>query len=312
MLICFVLGSRGLTPRRRHLLSDQPDIMWLDVEEPGILTMTKVFSWWRVAASAAHLFTHAMKLDDDSFVHVPNLLADVRRAADASPHLVYAPIAYAGYNPQIFRMCGWTWQRSDRPWKARGCAARGMVRPFPFPLGALQLLSTSLVRAVGTSADVAAFSDAANTSAALRGRESNEDVALGYWIWRQRLRLGLNVSFVTINARATNLGCFRNGGLYRHPKPDAVVIHRIKGGAGMHYVWGMLHDGKPHDEIKCAREAAIELPRNSIILQPQFEAKVRSGMASVSFNPKTNMISMRFKSRFAATSAPNHAAKNAT
>ena len=230
-------------------------------------------------------------------VHVPNLLRDLARASADTPHLCYAPLAHAGYNPSTFRMCGWSWQDSVRPWKARGCAARGMVPPFPFPLGAFQLLSRPLVQALGSSADVAAFASAANASGFQRTRESNEDVALGYWLWRLRQLHRFNISFVGINARATNLGCFRNGGLYQQPKSNAIVIHRIKGAAGMTYVWTRLHDGLPHDAIRCARDAEIELPKGAFVFDKRVQQQIREGEITLDFDQKTNTLSMRFNKR---------------
>ena len=50
----------------------------------------------------------------------------------------------------------------------------------------------------------------------------------------------LNLTYLAINERAPNLGCFRNAGLYRNANPSHVVIHRIKGGEGMRYVWRTL------------------------------------------------------------------------
>lgn len=292
MVVCFALGSHHLSKRARASMS-RDDVMWLDVDEIGVLSIPKVLAWWQAAAQAMHLFTHAVKLDDDSFVHVPNLITELSHSA-AAPYLCLGPLAHAGYRADIFRMCGWSWQHGRRNWRARKCGERNFTTPFPFPLGALQLLSSKLVGAIGTSSDVDAFSIAANVSADLRSRESNEDVAMGYWIWRLAIERAFNVSYVYINERATNLGCFRNGGLYKRPRADAVVIHRIKGAQGMHYVWGMLVDGKPHDEINCARDARIELPRNSFVFNKKFEDRVRDGSASVDFDPKTNMISMRF------------------
>jgi hypothetical protein len=218
-------------------------------------------------------------------------------------------------------MCGWSWQHSMRAWRKQQCASRGMTRPFPFPLGAIQLLSSSLVRAIGNSPEVARFANAANSSTDLRARDSNEDVALGYWIQRQGRQQQLNVSYVYINSRATNLGCFRNGGLYQQPRADAIVIHRIKGAAGQlcacslhlcthailfrvspltawhtacRYVWRILHDGEPHKPLTCARDAAVELPKESFMLSNHFMDKVNRGEAAVSYDGKTNKISMRF------------------
>ena len=38
----------------------------------GILSMHKVFMFWQAAAMGASKFTHAAKVDDDSYLHVPN------------------------------------------------------------------------------------------------------------------------------------------------------------------------------------------------------------------------------------------------
>ena len=319
LLPCFALGSTGLA-RRKRVSFDANDVVWLNVEEIGVLSIPKVFAWWRAAASAMAHFTHAAKVDDDSFLHVPNLLnalaklpsnaasaiapgsnrrlatlaASVRSTARSpSTPLCFGPLAHAGYSPERFRMCGWSWQRGLGAWQRQHCGKRGFARPTPFPLGALQVLSGDLVRALGISDAVHAFADAANRSADLRKRDSNEDVALGYWI--ARLAGGVDkVHYVSVNDRAPNLGCFRNAGLYRQPRGHEIVIHRIKGARGMGYVWRMVHDGAAHDPIACVKEAEIELPRGSLIFTPQFEARVRAGTASVLFDQRTNKLSMVF------------------
>ena len=292
MLPCFALGSRGLSHRDKLQL-DAKDVLWLDTKDAGILSMHKVFMFWQAAAMGASKFTHAAKVDDDSYLHVPNLLAELTLRASAE-HLVLGGLAYSGYNPSIFRMCGWQWQRGHGAHRARKCRERGFSQPFPFPLGALQVLSRSLFSAVGTSPEVLAFAIAANASDDLRKRESNEDVALGYWLTRLASQRKLNVTFAGVNSRATNLGCFRNGGLYRNPQHDAIVIHRIKGAAGLVYVWRVLQGNEPFDAINCARASATELPRNSFIFQPSFLQRVRAGKAHVTFDPKTNRVAMIF------------------
>ena len=65
LFACFVIGARGLSRRRRRGM-DAKDILWLDVEEPGILTMIKVFAWWQAAARVPWI-SHAVKIDDDSY-----------------------------------------------------------------------------------------------------------------------------------------------------------------------------------------------------------------------------------------------------
>ena len=292
---CFVLGSRGLSMRARNGL-DGRDTLWLDVDEIGVLSIPKVLAWWRAAAAAMSHFTHAAKVDDDSYVNVPNLLHALEEAHAAKPTaLVFGPMAFAGYSPERFRMCGWAWQDLPVNWKRQKCERRGFSPPRKFPLGALQLLSSNIVRALGSAPDVRAFADAANASADLRGRESNEDVALGYWIARVAKQMHLNVTYVSINDRAPNLGCFRNGGLYRQPLPRHIVIHRIKGAAGMGYVWRTVHDGAAHDPVECARQAEIELPKQALVFSPVFQARLKAGTASIHFDQKTNRMQMRFE-----------------
>ena len=162
LLPCFGLGSRDL-PQRKRRSFDAADVLWLDVEEIGVLSIPKVFAWWRAAATAMHHFTHAMKVDDDSFVHVPNLLQELAAqsvggrstsggdaagaghatvaniasvASSTRPPLpsptsplCFGPLAHAGYKPDIFRMCGWSWQRSLGAWRRQRCETRGFSTP---------------------------------------------------------------------------------------------------------------------------------------------------------------------------------------
>ena len=182
LIACYVLGRRGVSKRGLSKL-DAPDVIWLDTADEGILSMHKVFSWWKAAAVGASHFTHVAKVDDDSYLHVPNLLAELSARASV-PHLVLGGLAHASYDPSIFRMCGWQWGRGVGAYRARKCRERGFSPPFPFPLGALQVLSRGLVTAIGTAPAIHAFARAANASADLRKRDSNEDVALGFWVAR--------------------------------------------------------------------------------------------------------------------------------
>jgi len=152
----------------------------------------------------------------------------------------------------------------------------GAHPPFPFVNGALELLSASLVEFVGTSPDVTAF--VARAAARIEDRKAagfavgkynpgciqtwtaakcgphvwqqNEDVVLGFWLTQARPRI--KVTYVRINNRATNMGCFGVNGLYARPRQDAVVVHWLKHASGQAYVWGLLHDGVPHNPHNCS------------------------------------------------------------
>ena len=96
MLPCFALGSRGLSHRDKLQL-DAKDVLWLDTKDAGILSM-QMFMFWQAAAMGAPKFTHAAKVDDDSYLHVPNLLAELTTFQDTS----LGGLAYSGYNPSTF------------------------------------------------------------------------------------------------------------------------------------------------------------------------------------------------------------------
>ena len=72
-------------------------------------------------------------------------------------------------------------------------------------------------------------------------------MALGQWLAHlARKSNRLQPSYVTINKRSRNIGCFRNFGMYVPPSNESLVVHYIKNASGMRYVWGMLHEGRPH------------------------------------------------------------------
>mmetsp|Transcript_61535 Transcript_61535/g.183281 ORF Transcript_61535/g.183281 Transcript_61535/m.183281 type:complete len:522 (+) Transcript_61535:53-1618(+) len=131
----FVLGGRGLAGRERHALqaeaSARGDILWLlNATDEGVPTV-KGFAWWQQAARmlSRDELTHVAKVDDDSFVHVPNLLADLE-LLHCHPRAYYGLLAYTGYIPHEWRVCGWSWldprQGLDHTFTAEGCEAKGV------------------------------------------------------------------------------------------------------------------------------------------------------------------------------------------
>ena len=161
---CFALGAAGVSASHQRTIaaSEPEDLLWLrEVADAGVLSIHKVWAWWRLAATWRGV-THVAKTDDDAFLHLPNVLADLSLLA-CVPTLVYGGIAYAGYNPQVYRMCGWSWQ-SKRSYEQRGCAAHGHYPAAPFPLGALQILSQDLVRELAGSREIEEFARATAAS----------------------------------------------------------------------------------------------------------------------------------------------------
>ena len=123
------------------------DIAMLDVADECGITLPKIYAWWRFAMAMLPQSgaVHVAKVDDDSFVHVPNLIAELNMMSCA-PSLVYGAIAHVGYNPVTFRMCGFDWgPNPQRLWRMFNCAARGMHKPFPFATGAIQVSPLGLL-----------------------------------------------------------------------------------------------------------------------------------------------------------------------
>jgi hypothetical protein len=211
----------------------------------------------------------AAKVDDDAFLHVANLAADLRKL-HCVPHLHYGSMGFTGYDPATWRLCGWSWQARGANYRKERCARRGAHPPFPFMNGALELLSAPLVRYVGTSPRVAAFvskAEAAVTSRVAagwgmslkRGQKGprvwrqNEDVALGFWLSRAERRGAFNVTWVRINDRAMNMACISTKGMYQRPRADTVTVHFLKRPGGNEFLWSQLHDGVPHSAQNCTR-----------------------------------------------------------
>ena len=77
------------------------------------------------------------KVDDDSFVHLPNLEAGLRRL-HCHPHLYLGSFARCGYDPVRLTKCGFSWTGSGN-YHRYGCQARGAEPPTLFALGAVQV-----------------------------------------------------------------------------------------------------------------------------------------------------------------------------
>ena len=277
-LACFLLGRHGLGAQLTAMIEAEAvrhaDVLWLTFNATEgarpRLTIAKAAAWWWAALPLlAPSVTHVARADDDSFVVLPSLLADLSRLGCVE-QLCYGPMAYVGYNPETFTKCGWNWSGDGNYYKYR-CEASGAQPPFPFPFGALQVLSVPVVRHLGHSRELRRFvqrseevtaaalgeqqhaSSAAHVSKSARSFDQAEDAALGFWLSRAQLQRQLNLTYVDVTARAPNLACYRKRGLYQRPSTEQVALHYIKKPAGMRLLWRVLHDGVSFDADECHR-----------------------------------------------------------
>lgn len=284
----FVIGTAHLKRSSRvsrnlelERLDHQDVLLLRNATEPGgdhYLSISKVYGWWRYASAAIvrHGFSHVAKVDQDSFVHVPNLEAEVARFSCVQ-HSYYGLHAWMGYNPSSLTGCGFSWEGVG-PYLQYGCYLHGHHPPIPFANGAIELLSSHLVHAIAASPRVAEFAIHAAASeasqqveggggggrmrraAATVGSEDgrrrergtpHEDVYLGFWLSR----------FPSppryVRGTVHNMGCEvgTHHVLTRRADPQTtVVVHGVKAAAHQ-YLWELLHDGREHDTSTC--EAAL-------------------------------------------------------
>jgi len=256
-------------------------VLWLrNATDAGVPTI-KGHHWWQTAnrllpsveaAADGRGVRIVAKVDDDSFLHVGNLVADMRRLHCVT-HLHYGNMAYSGYDPATWRKCGFSWQPDGVNYRRDRCAECGAYAPFPFMNGLLELLSAPLVRHVATAPEVVHFVERARhgievrqaagwevSSSALKKGElgprvwnRQEDMVVGFWLSRAERRGRFNVTWVRINDRSNNMGCLSTKGMYQRPRNDTVSVHFLKGRGGLDYLYGLLHDGVPHSGENCSR-----------------------------------------------------------
>ena len=269
--VCFLIGQRDLPKGRRRAVEAEAarhgDIFMLDVADRVVLTLPKTFGWWQAAAlllapAAAEGASSPLwvaKVDDDSFVHLPNLEAGLRRL-HCRRHLYYGHFAQSGYNPEALEKCGFSWTGSDN-YRRYGCRARGAEPPSLFALGAVQVLAAPLLQALAAAPELPAFVARAHE---LRRQfsakhDAAEDVALGWWLAKVRPAAG--VDYVRVPDHSVyNMDCFKpRGGFYSLPDDDAIVVHHLKRPSGMGYLWRLLHDRAPHEPNACLT-ATLDTP----------------------------------------------------
>ena len=168
--------------------------------------ISKLHGWWARAAAfvrAVGTLRYVAKVDDDAYLHLPNLHHDLRRL-DCVEHWVYGTIGWIGIRPYPLSKCGYSWPQDAGVFLKRGCHTRGHRPPHPFPVGILQVLSRGVVQYVGESNEVSAF---AARAASLREPSRGEDQVLGFWASRARLDGGLDVAYVKAGPQMGDLRC---------------------------------------------------------------------------------------------------------
>lgn len=261
-LVCFAVGVGGLAPAlRTGLNAEQAEfgdlVMLPEVSDVCHASIAKAHAWWRFAASTG--VPYVGRVDDDTFVHVPNLESDLE-SLYCHPQLVYGVSAFVGYNPTTFRKCGYSWS-GNRAWRKYGCGATGAHEAAPFVSGMLQVLSRGLAHTVASSEEVRAFVARASAVIDMVTWDKTEDVVLGYWLV-QLLLSGAIAPLVHLAAlepgRGHNLGCRKQEGFYQRPSNRSRAIHFVKKPQGMMYLYGVMRGQHAHEITACRKAAGVD------------------------------------------------------
>ena len=205
---------------------------------------------------------HIAKVDDDTFIHLPVMQSDLD-SLHCVNNLYYGIFSHSGYNPITFTKCGFDYGPAGGRYRRYNCAnatgkAHGAAHPpFPWTSGALMLASTPLIvrlasdPAIGEFVRRSADPTLPHQPDMKPGHNTDEDVAMGFWLSRFHRSAVAPITYVRINERLTNLGCRMHSGLYRPPRNHSVGSHFVKSAGGMEYVWGLLVNGDKHNVTKC-------------------------------------------------------------
>ena len=213
------------------------------------------------AVAMAHSVRHIAKIDDDTFIHLPELHRELD-AMHCVRNLYYGCLCYSGYNPISFTKCGFDYGPNGGRYRKYNCASDSATHgaahpPFPWTSGAVMLASTPLIARIAADPAIGSFvARSADPSGPHQpnmrpGHNTDEDVAMGFWLSRFHRSGVAPVTYVKANEKLTNIGCKLMNGLYRPPRNKSVGVHFVKTAGGMEYVWGMLVRGEKHNATRC-------------------------------------------------------------
>lgn len=253
VVVCFVLGRLGPSPTLLQSLDDEArehkDVLWLPSAPDGCsgqhMHIAKAYEFWVAAAAAlprGRGRVHVVKTDDDAQLHLPWLQRELGLLRCVSG-LFYGPMVWVGFNPATFKQCGWDWTSPSR-YHAYKCPGRGFHEAAPYALGALEVLSDDLARALAASAAVTNFVAASTARPVVI-----EDPVLGYWLSSPQMRSVISVTYV--RAYVGNLNCHRPNAGGGRVLNHSVGMHHLKLPAAQRYAWDLLR-GKPYDQPECS------------------------------------------------------------
>ena len=150
--------------RRHGDLLRVGSVAWNETRLRGpVLTLA---AWLQHAASHLSGARFIAKVDDDSYLHAPDLAAMLKQLLPQMPstHVYLGTLTWYSWFADQWDRCGfgWTWRGSENvghlcrnsSWARSRCQPRGCgasVGPFPFAAGYLMVLSTPLVAAIAAS-----------------------------------------------------------------------------------------------------------------------------------------------------------------
>jgi len=243
----FVLGSRRqLSAKREQKLAAEraryPDILEVDARDYlPYAVAEKTLGWLRQAYRLFPRSAYIAKADDDTLVHVTNLMRDLFVAH------VRLPSSYLYYGVMRYRL--WDRSRPNGACGVRGedcppsrktlrilrrelepmehCA--GSAGPYLFTDGSLGVMSHRLLSLVATGEAAEQFASLSTRNANGTSAWLHEDAGIGYLVYNASQLHSLPISYVSLHAWHQNrywvdlVG--NEGGL---PDNETMFVHRVK------------------------------------------------------------------------------------
>ena len=294
LAVCFLLsahyGAGSLTLLEKEA-AEHGDMLFLDEKEtPQILTQPtrysgfskhgrgmptfKQFAFFRHAARHLPSVPFVGKLDDDSALNPPTMLAVLSHLRCAAPRLLVGSINWASVVPRATDTgvradrCGFGWQMSqalDNFGSSFGtpgskgffpsCDGIGGVPPFPYGIGAGYIFSAALLNWVATAPQVLRWVAEARGGPereALQWQKF-EDTSTGYFLTYSPEP----VEYVDIGVWVHDMTCHARGeekrtrvGLYRPPARSTIIAHNLKRG-GFSAAWELMQPNASYDDRRC-------------------------------------------------------------
>jgi len=246
--IVFVIAESS-----RDQVENSSDIMFVQAQEhTSSFPREKTFLFMQNCANLVSKF--CVKTDDDVYLHVPRLAFNLRNLYQENPNVYAGAIMWGSFVPESFQVCGITHMSRDKAlsnFKANDCSARGAKGPFPFAIGALEILSVPVAKyLVQPGGEPEQFVQRGVSDTEQRWKHG-EDMALGMWVDQAKFN-ATAIAFGWSHVHDLCGECRDKTQFWRPVTEDSVAVH-VKGHQMSETNFYQVHEKMKECDSKCVR-----------------------------------------------------------